>query len=118
MAGLLKAALALDRGVLPPSLHCESPNPKIDFATLNLRLVRAPEPVLMSPNRRIAGVNSFGFGGSNAHVVLAAPPPPTMTEILWFASAAGNLRRHRGLVACISRQLAKVIERGCGRGVA
>ena len=45
MAGLLKAALALERGVVPPTLHCESPNPKIDFAALNLRLVRAAEPI-------------------------------------------------------------------------
>ena len=75
MAGLLKAALALDRGVVPPTLNCETPNPKIDFAGLNLRLARAAEPILVAKERRVAGVNSFGFGGTNAHVVLAAPPP-------------------------------------------
>ena len=40
MAGLIKAALALDRGVVPPTLHCEAPNPEIPFDELNLRLVR------------------------------------------------------------------------------
>ena len=40
MAGLLKAALALDREIIPPTIHCEKPNPKIPFEALNLRLVR------------------------------------------------------------------------------
>src|SRR6266849_9479364 len=74
MAGLLKAALALDRGIVPPTLHCEAPNPNIAFDTLNLRLVRDAEPIAAARDRRYAGVNSFGFGGTNAHVVLAAPP--------------------------------------------
>ncbi len=76
MAGLLKAALALDHGVVPATLHCESPNPRIDFAGLKLRLVREAEPIDTPNERRVAGVNSFGFGGTNAHVVLAAPPRP------------------------------------------
>ncbi len=76
MAGLLKAALALDRGVIPPTLHCEMPNPKIPFESLNLRLVRDAEPLATATERHYAGVNSFGFGGTNAHVVLAGPPRP------------------------------------------
>ena len=75
MAGLLKAALALDRGVVPPTLHCETPNPNIPFDTLNLRLVREPEALVPESGRCCAGVNSFGFGGTNAHVVVARPPP-------------------------------------------
>ena len=74
MAGLLKAALALDRGIVPPTLHCETPNPNIAFERLNLRLVRDAEPIAAAHERRYAGVNSFGFGGTNAHVVLTAPP--------------------------------------------
>jgi phthiocerol/phenolphthiocerol synthesis type-I polyketide synthase C len=74
MAGLLKAALALDRGVIPPTLHCETPNPNIPFDTLNLRLVREVEPLSMAREQPYAGVNSFGFGGTNAHVVVAGPP--------------------------------------------
>src|SRR5271166_2044006 len=75
MAGLLKATLALERGIVPPTLHCETPNPNIGFDELNLRLVRNLEPILAPPEKRYAGVNSFGFGGTNAHIVLAAPPP-------------------------------------------
>jgi phthiocerol/phenolphthiocerol synthesis type-I polyketide synthase C len=73
MAGLLKAALALEHGVVPPSLHCDRPNSKIPFDELNLRLVSGVEPIVAG---NFAGINSFGFGGTNAHVLLAAPPQP------------------------------------------
>jgi phthiocerol/phenolphthiocerol synthesis type-I polyketide synthase C len=72
MAGLLKAMLALERGVVPASLHGETPNPAIAFDRLNLRLVRAAEPIAAGADH--AGVNSFGFGGTNAHAVLGRPP--------------------------------------------
>ena len=100
MAGLLKAALALDRGIVPPTLHCETPNPNIPFAELNLRLVRDAEPIGAARERRYAGVNSFGFGGTNAHVVLAAPPsrdkptlpPETMPPLVISARTEASLR--------------------------
>ena len=79
MAGLLKATLALDRETVPPTIHCETPNPRIPFGSLNLRLVHDAEP-LHEPKRQYAGVNSFGFGGTNAHVVLARPPRREHTE--------------------------------------
>ncbi|MFF2185033.1 beta-ketoacyl synthase N-terminal-like domain-containing protein [Streptomyces sp. NPDC058155] len=70
VAGLIKAALALHHGVLPPTLHCEDPNPALE-ATRFAPLARsAPweDPATGAPRR--AGVNAFGFGGINAHVVL------------------------------------------------
>jgi len=75
MAGLLKTVLALDRAVVPPTLHCESPNPNIPFDALNLKLVRQIEPLAIAGGRPYtAGVNSFGFGGTNAHIIVAEPP--------------------------------------------
>ena len=70
IAGVLKAVLALNHGLLPPSLHFDEPNPNIDFAGLNLNVSTQP---LLLPNssEQYAGVNSFGFGGTNAHVVVA-----------------------------------------------
>ena len=79
MAGLIKAVLALDSGVVPPTLHCETPNPNIPFEALNLRLVRGAEPISAGS---CAGVNSFGFGGTNGHAVLSAPPRPLAAEPL------------------------------------
>ncbi|QQQ79518.1 SDR family NAD(P)-dependent oxidoreductase [Saccharothrix sp. 6-C] len=70
MPGLFKAMLVLRHGVVPPSLHGEQPNPEIDFAGLGLHPVSQPLPV--GPG--VVGVNSFGFGGTNAHAVLAPAP--------------------------------------------
>ncbi len=77
MAGLLKALLALRHGVVPPSIHTQTLNPEIDFDALNLRV--AQEPIaLQSKGRPLrAGVNSFGFGGVNAHVILEEYRPAT-----------------------------------------
>jgi acyl transferase domain-containing protein/NADPH:quinone reductase-like Zn-dependent oxidoreductase/acyl carrier protein len=75
MAGLLKAMLALQRGILPRSLYGETPNPNIPFERLNLRLAGAPEAIAAG-EEICAGVNSFGFGGAIAHAILSAPPLP------------------------------------------
>ncbi|TYO84854.1 type I polyketide synthase [Oceanicella actignis] len=73
LVGLLKAQLALEHGVLPRSLHFETPNPDIDFAGLNLRVAAEEVPLPESGAPLYAGVNSFGFGGANAHAVLRQP---------------------------------------------
>ncbi len=80
IAGLLKAMLVLKHGQIPPSLHFETPSPHIDFEKLKLRVPTALEPFPDGPGERMAGVNSFGFGGANAHVILAAPPARLPTK--------------------------------------
>jgi acyl transferase domain-containing protein/NADPH:quinone reductase-like Zn-dependent oxidoreductase/short-subunit dehydrogenase/acyl carrier protein len=75
IAGLLKAMLVLEHGALPPNLHFSSPNPNIDFAGLNLRVPTALEQVDIPPGA-LAGINSFGFGGTNATALLGAAPAP------------------------------------------
>ena len=75
LAGLLKAMLVVKQGQIPPSLHFRNPNPHIDFEKLKLRVPTTLEPFPNATGERIAGVNSFGFGGANAHVIVAAPPP-------------------------------------------
>ncbi|MFF1783402.1 SDR family NAD(P)-dependent oxidoreductase [Streptomyces virginiae] len=74
MAGLFKAMLVLRHRQVPATLHAEPLNPHIDFAELNVRPVTRLEP-LEHPGVALAGVNSFGFGGANAHLVLADPEP-------------------------------------------
>ena len=70
IAGLIKSVMALNHGVLPPSLHCDELNPNIPFDDLNLKVCREAVS-LRGGAGTLAGVNSFGFGGTNAHAVVA-----------------------------------------------
>ncbi|HEX9733567.1 MAG TPA: amino acid adenylation domain-containing protein [Thermoanaerobaculia bacterium] len=75
IAGLIKTVLMLEHGQIPPSLHFQAPNPKIDFRrtpfVVNVRL--RDWDTNGTPRR--AGVSSFGIGGTNAHAVLEEAPP-------------------------------------------
>ncbi|MGI9407093.1 MAG: beta-ketoacyl synthase N-terminal-like domain-containing protein, partial [Hyphomicrobiaceae bacterium] len=92
IAGLIKSALALSQGVLPPSLGYETPNPRIDFSGLNIEVVTGKCRELPHADHTIGLVNSFGFGGTNACALLkanvrpvcanarASPPPALSTS--------------------------------------
>jgi acyl transferase domain-containing protein/NADPH:quinone reductase-like Zn-dependent oxidoreductase/acyl carrier protein len=88
IAGLLKALLVLEHGQIPPTLHQHRPNPAIDFAALNIRVPAALEP-LGGGADAVVGVNSFGFGGTNATLLLGRAPRPA-------SAAAAAARRARG----------------------
>jgi acyl transferase domain-containing protein/NAD(P)-dependent dehydrogenase (short-subunit alcohol dehydrogenase family)/aryl carrier-like protein len=74
IAGLIKTALALYHRCIPGNLHFTQPNPEIDFADLQLRIPVATVPWPNEDKSFLAGVNSFGYGGTNAHVILQGPP--------------------------------------------
>jgi myxalamid-type polyketide synthase MxaE and MxaD len=71
MAGLLKVVLSLKHKMIPPSLYYKAPNPHISFNELNLKVQSKPEswPDVSGP--AIAGLSSFGFGGTNVHLVVS-----------------------------------------------
>ncbi|MBU3749812.1 MAG: acyltransferase domain-containing protein, partial [Mycobacterium sp.] len=74
IVGLIKATLAVQRGEIPPNQHFGDPNPHIPFDELHLKVVDEPVRWSADGGQRLAGVSSFGFGGTNAHVVLTQPP--------------------------------------------
>ncbi|WP_175691543.1 type I polyketide synthase [Burkholderia anthina] len=79
MAGLFKAILCLKHGAVPRSLHFDKPNPAIDFDGGRLRVVERLTPLSRREGTPLTiGVNSFGFGGTNAHVVLAEAVSPAV----------------------------------------
>ncbi|MFB9951063.1 type I polyketide synthase [Rhizobium puerariae] len=91
--GLLKAMIALEDNFLPASLHIEKVNEDIDFDGLNVRVNTSAVKLLPAKEARFAGVNSFGFGGTNAHVVIGdperlSPPDPAKGEGALFVASA------------------------------
>ena len=73
-AGVIKTALALREEVIPSNVGFENPNPAIDFANSPFRVANENIAWPRTGTPRIAGVSSFGVGGTNAHVIIAEPP--------------------------------------------
>ncbi len=77
IAGLIKVALCLKHGMVPPNLHFNTPNPSLNFERLRLKVPVTATPLKQDAQHRLlACINSFGFGGTNAHAVLEAAPAP------------------------------------------
>jgi amino acid adenylation domain-containing protein len=74
VAGVIKTALALKEERIPSNVGFETPNPSIDFANSPFRVASDNIAWPRTSTPRIAGVSSFGVGGTNAHVILAEPP--------------------------------------------
>ncbi|MDE2880982.1 MAG: type I polyketide synthase, partial [Acidobacteriota bacterium] len=76
VASVIKVLLALRAGSIPPHLHLERPNPRVDWDRLPLKVTReATAWPRVSGQPRRAAVSSFSFSGTNAHVVIEGPPP-------------------------------------------
>ena len=77
IAGMIKAALVLHHRQVPPNQNFQKANPRIPFDALGLEVVHELRPLPQPEGRLpVAAVNSFGFGGTNAHVVMEAAPAP------------------------------------------
>ncbi|WP_415958876.1 amino acid adenylation domain-containing protein [Streptomyces sp. 021-4] len=76
IAGLIKTVLSLQHRHIPPHINLERLNPAIDQSALPYEIPTRPTPWPEHDGPARAGVNSFGFGGTNAHVVLEEAPPP------------------------------------------
>jgi acyl transferase domain-containing protein/aryl carrier-like protein len=98
IAGLIKIVLCLQHRWQAPTLHCTQPNPRFDFAASPFTVLTAGRPWTPRHGLRRAGVSAFGFGGTNAHVVLREapehtprrserPPPAFRRRRLWPAPA-------------------------------
>jgi acyl transferase domain-containing protein/acyl-CoA synthetase (AMP-forming)/AMP-acid ligase II/acyl carrier protein len=74
IAGLIKVVLALEHEEIPPHLHLREPNPLISWDEIPVFVPTATTPWTRDGRRRLAGVSSFGFGGTNAHVILEEAP--------------------------------------------
>ena len=77
IAGLIKVVLALQHGELPAHLHLATPSPHIAWDELPLEVVTRHRRWIGEAGPRIAGVSSFGFSGTNAHVIVEEAPVPS-----------------------------------------
>lgn len=105
LVGVLKSILALQNRLLPRSLHFETPNPNIDFTALNLSVASDPLPLTGDVSRQLAGINSFGFGGTNAHTVIGevAPRPEPASRVADDAPLVVSARSEAALRALAGR---------------
>ncbi|MGD9619484.1 beta-ketoacyl synthase N-terminal-like domain-containing protein [Mycolicibacterium sp.] len=79
IAGFTKAVLALQHHTIPANLGYQKPNPHIPFDNLRLKVVAQHTDWTPKGRPRRAGISSFGFGGTNAHVIIEQPPVPAPT---------------------------------------
>jgi acyl transferase domain-containing protein/NADPH:quinone reductase-like Zn-dependent oxidoreductase len=86
LAAVIKGVLCLEKGLIPPSVNYETPNPKLKLDEWRLKVATAlepwPESLVGGPKR--LSVNNFGYGGSNAHVIMESAEPWTSTPTLSF----------------------------------
>ena len=79
MASLAKVLACLEHGEIPGQLHFTELNPRISFGGTRLVIPAEPSPWPRT-DRRLAGISSFGFGGTNAHIIVEEAPPRSRPE--------------------------------------
>ncbi|GFF90952.1 lovastatin nonaketide synthase [Aspergillus udagawae] len=124
LAAVIKGVLCLEKGLIPPTVNYETPNPKLKLDEWRLKVVRTieqwPKSLIDGPRRM--SINNFGYGGANAHVILENADPWTLTPGLDFEHVNGNGLKGNG-EASEDVSDAKVLilsaqdERGCQKMV-
>ncbi|WP_433713389.1 SDR family NAD(P)-dependent oxidoreductase [Nocardia sp. CA-084685] len=116
IAGLIKAALCVRHRRIPPSLHFHEGNPDIDFDALPISVAANAQPWPAEYTVAVASINSFGFGGTNANVVLAedtdapaanpekSPSPAAFPTVLTFSA------RSAAALDALSADFARTLE--------
>lgn len=111
MAGLAKALTVLEKKTIPANILLTEPNPKIDFAGLGIRVPTVSEPLPKTDGPALVGLNSFGFGGTNAHAVLEEAPEVKEVEDVAVSSTDSDARLLPLLVSAKSRESLKALAR-------
>jgi acyl transferase domain-containing protein len=94
-ASLIKTVLSLQHRQIPPHVHCEHINAQLGLQGTPFEIPVVCQPWLSSTDRRFAGVSSFGFGGTNAHVILEEALPAsneTRAQPLYFLTLSAQTK--------------------------
>ena len=79
--GMIKAVLAVEHELIPGTVHFTAPNPRLDLDTGPFTVTSRALPWPRTDTPRLAGINSLGIGGTNAHVVIEEAPRPVPAEL-------------------------------------
>ncbi len=91
VAGLAKAALVLHHDQVPANLNFKNPNPNIPFDEFKFKVSTELQPLPhIEGQLPVVGVNSFGFGGTNSHIVLEAAPAPLASKEVESITVSGG----------------------------
>jgi acyl transferase domain-containing protein len=124
VGGVIKMVMAMRHGLLPKSLHADSPSRHIDWQNSGVSLLAKPVPWLANADRRRAAIHSFGMSGTNVHIIIEEPQPLALSTghvsqpqndeapevrslIPWLVSGRG----HNGLRRQAQRLVKFVLER-------
>jgi acyl transferase domain-containing protein/SAM-dependent methyltransferase/NAD(P)-dependent dehydrogenase (short-subunit alcohol dehydrogenase family) len=114
VAGVIKTVLAIQHELIPRHLHVRELNPHVPWAELPLQVTTEASAWPRGARRRVAGVSSFGFSGTNAHIVLTEPPEPSVAPaavaerpVQVLCLSAGSDRALRRLAAGYDEFLAQ-----------
>ncbi len=109
VAGLIKTVLSLHHGVIPGNLHFHQPSSRIDWRSSPCRVPGNTMP--WPEGRRVAGVSSFGFSGTNAHVVLEAYGEPEMSA----QDSDADVQERQTQLLCVSARNEPALRELAGR---
>lgn len=99
VAGFITGVLAVENGIIPPTLFYRTPNPRLNLGSSRFYVAEAPQTWVGTSHPRRAGVSSFGVGGANAHVVIEQAPPVCSASVGVPAGEADDQLPH---VLCLS----------------
>ncbi len=88
LAGIIKTVMSLEKGIILPNMHFNKPNPNVDFKAWKIEVPTTAIPWQPYNGIRRASINSFGYGGTNAHIIIEQYTGPR------FLSAPNNLPEH------------------------
>ncbi|GAA3509413.1 polyketide synthase Pks13 [Dietzia aurantiaca] len=108
-AGLAKVILGMGHDAVPPTLNFAGPNPYIDFDTARLSVVTETTPWPRYSGRALAGVSGFGFGGTNAHVVVAEYQPTPVNVVDAEAPADADTAAETPAEDSVARSVADAV---------
>lgn len=101
IAGLMKVVLSLQHEEIPPHLHFKQPNPLIPWEEFSVKVPTERTPWISGEDTRIAGVSSFGFSGTNAHVILEEALEQSKLRITDYESKKSKIQNPKSEIKMI-----------------